>query len=58
MGWHELHETPFISEILSMVQQQFARTACQTFSTFSSVLLMEGWPQLNWSSTDISPLLK
>jgi hypothetical protein len=34
MHWHEIHEKPVISEILSMVQQQSARTAWPTFSTF------------------------
>ena len=58
MHWHELRDTPFISEFSSMVRRRFARTAWWTFSTFSSVLLMEGWPQLHWFSTDISPLLK
>jgi hypothetical protein len=39
MPWHEFYDTFVISESLSMVQQQSARTAWRTFSTFSSVLL-------------------
>jgi len=58
LHWHELRDTPVISEVSSLVRQRFARTAWWTFWTFSSVLLVEGWPQLSWFSTDISPLLK
>ena len=58
MHWHELHDVPVISEISSLVRQWSAWTAWRTSATFSSVLLMEGWPQCSWSSTDISPILK
>jgi hypothetical protein len=52
MCWHELHDTPVISQISSLVRWRSARTAWRTFSTFWSALLVERRPQRSWSSTD------
>ena len=44
--------------VFSTHSSETARIAWWTFSTFLLFLLMEGRSQHDWSSTDISPLLK
>jgi len=56
--WHELQDKPVISEISSVVRRRSALIVLRTFSRFSSFRQVVGWPDLGWSSHDISPPLK